>query len=1257
MVSKTLMIKAHKSQPNHMFDHRGLFSSAKDVCFLVVLLSAIFVLAACEPCGVKEVQNQCKFEGCRPCFDSPGVTDGYVGSASVLRNPVRQQFSQNLCHPSDLFCFPSTLSVFEDDEIGAELEELDASELQSEGFLSGLKGKRNLNQLPYQGNFRFLCGKKVSCYSYQEDGFPELSSGEAIPKNGPRTDVSSCVNPLLDKRIETNGSSFSFEDGLPTPPVEIKPSVLNWGHRNMYHPSLAYLNVKNLDNDNILRIYGPSSSDPQFYPCDSSDILLAPGENASICFVFLPTHLGLASAKLIIQTSLGGFLIQGKGFSVESPYQIHPEGSLDISPGGRWRKSLSLFNSLDDTLHVEELTAWISISSGNNTSKSSKSICRAHHMDYSSDYNVLNAKDWLAVEKGGDGKPLIALRPCENWVVGPKRTETFVELDISGRFEGKIVGALCMKLLRAPNSEIETVVLPLEVEMSLEKKTALKNTGLVSLSLETLAPCKCNTSKSARVALSVRNDAPYSLRLTKVNRVGESKASFEIKSLEGIILFPNTTTQVAFVNYATNLEVVDPNCKITVLVNDTSFSQMEIPCSDVIGVCSGCLLDSSVGYTQRINVDYVNGGERFFSSGVLPHSSIKVENTRESDEPILRNWKSQATTVSSLSILDKNNILFPVVLVGNYSSQWITVKNPSQKPIVMQLILNSVEVVNNCRIPEILLQPSSSNTLVGNNSIGPTKYGFSLAKDSMTEAFIHPYGFATLGPIIFQPSNRCEWRSSALIRNNLSGVEWLSLQAFGGSLSLVLHEGHDRPLQSLEFKSNLSSRLNFSFTGGNSSYYCSRSMTKEVFAQNTGDIPLDVVRIKVSGAECGLDGFVVHNCAGFSLQPGEQARLHISYHTDFTAATVRRDLELVLTAGILVVPMEASIVPTCSIDFCRRSIFWMRVKKAIVVLIFVASLLYFIVSLLFPHMNTTASARQDFLISKKNSFSSMIHKWNSLNEEALLFECCDGLNPSSEISSPSSVLNLHTEDKIEPCDLRVRVGKEKGKRRRKKKSSGFAILLSEASSSQSGNSTPSSPLSPSGSCTTPKKKGENPVIEAKNPFSQQSNRSKGPDNSSKVNKLVDTELSSKSKLNKNFHGLSTHEKSGLTKKVASKASLVPSAAFPSGGNGGETRSSLLASNSPIAPHSRAPGAKLQSQQKVEGEEEQIGMKQNYTYDIWGNHLFGHHLDYQSREVSSKPSPSSFAENDSDSFFVRGPQTLIKNNTLLQSVISDLKGNE
>ncbi|KAI3452042.1 hypothetical protein Pfo_008707 [Paulownia fortunei] len=1322
MVSQTLVIKAHRQQLLHMFYLRGLFCSAKDFYFLVVLLSAIFILVTCKQCSVKEVQNQLGFEACRSYrgnFDnSPDVFNGHVGSELVSRHSVRQPSLENVCPPSNSFCFPSTLTGLVDNEIDAESEASDASGVQSEGFSSGLKQMMsNLSWLPHHSIFRFLGGRIILCSLYQQDGFHEFSSSDGDTKNGQRNDVSSCISPLFDKKTHSSKSAentesvkFSFLDGLSTPPVEIKPSLLDWGHKNMYHPSLAFLTVKNVDADSILSVYVPYSSDSQFYPCNMSEILLAPGDIASICFIFFPTHLGLSSAQLVLQTSFGGFLIQAKGFAVESPYLIKPLSGLDISSSGRWRKNLSLFNPFDEALYVEEVTAWISTSSGN-TSRSSKSICSTHRMEDSSDYSMLSAKDWLTVERAEVGRPQIALRPHKNWEIGPQKTETIVELDISGHFEGKVFAAFCMQLLRFPNKEIDTVMVPLEAELS---PNIAPDTGHVSLSLEALVPCNTNGSI---VSLSVRNDAPYLLSVIKVTQVGENIATFQIKSVEGLILFPNTVTQVAFFNYA-HLETHEINmkCKILVLINETRSSQLEIPCIDIISVCSGRHLDSSVGYTQGINnVDYINGRHRFFSSGMQPPSGIKVVDTREADELILRNWKSQAT-VSFMSVLDKNELLFPMVLVGNYCSQWIAVKNPSQEPVVMQLILNSAEVIDKCRIPEMLLQPSSSSALVGNKSISPTRYGFSIAKDALTEAFIHPYGSATFGPILFQPSNRCEWRSSALIRNNLSGVEWLSLRGFGGSLSLVLHEGYE-PLQSLEFKLNLPTRLNFSspdtlHSMGGKTPSCSQPLTKDVYAKNMGDLPLEVIRIEVSGAECGLDGFIIHNCTGFSLQPGETVKLHISYQTDFTAATVQRNLELALATGVLVIPMKASI-PICMLSFCKRSMFWMRVKKAMLVLLFAASLLYLIVFLLFPHVTF---ASQDFK-SGKNSFSSVIHALNSLQmrfnlknsgamfpqmngflrsiarEEALLLEsvsrCSEGLasdqgngNSSSGhqkqtnslldtepktrlasvvLSRPSSVENLDMQDKIDSRNLRVRVGKEKGRRRRKKKSSGAGVLFFEVSSSQSGNSTPSSPLSP-GTSTTPKRPwpvspGIEQSVEARNPFSQaplqQSDRSKCSEPSSKVN-LLDNEVPPR-RGNNNW-GSSAQEKPSLTRNVAGKAVLLPSATFPSAGRAlppWTCHSPFLASTSTIAPHARAPGTKLQNQ-KTGGLEEKMGVEQKYTYDIWGNHLFGLPLTYQSKEVSSKPSSS--IENNSESFFVRGPQTLMKN-SLLQPVLSDMEGNE
>ncbi|KAG8384402.1 hypothetical protein BUALT_Bualt04G0114300 [Buddleja alternifolia] len=1261
-----------------MFYLRG---SAKDFYFVLVLLSAIFILVTCKRCSVNEVQNL-DLEACRSFrgnFDSTqNVFDGHDGSELVSRLSVEQHSLENACSSSSSFCFPSTLTGFLVNEVDNESEASDAAGIQSEGLSSGLKQTRsNLSWSPHHDIFKLLDGRLISCSLYQRDVFPEFPFSEDDTKNGQGTYVSSCISPPLLKTSKGSESEENAEtvtsrsfDGLSTPPVEIKPSLLDWGQKNMYYPSLAFLTVKNVDAHNDLSVYDPYSSNSQFYPCNFSEILLAPGEIASICLVFFPTQLGLSSAQLVLQTSFGGFLIQAKGFAVESPYLIYPLSGLDISSSGRWRKNFSLFNPFDEALYVEEVTAWISTSSGN-TSRSSKSICSIHSMEDSGDYSMLSAKGWLDIERSEIGQAQIALRPHKNWEVGPQKTETIIELDISDHFEGKINAAFCLHLLNPSNNVIDTVMVPLEAELS---SITAPDTGQVSVSLEALVPC--NRNGTIVVALSVRNNSPYLLSVVKVSEVGESPEIFQIKSVEGLILFPGTITQVAIFNYAhTETAEVNKECKLLVLINDTRNSQIEIPCVDVINVCSGRRLDSSVGYTKGINnveesPSEIKVKEAYAS---LPRISLGVD-ARESDEMVLRNWKSQATA-SFMSVLDENELLFPMVLIGNYSSQWISIKNPSQEPVLMQLILNSGEVIDNCRTPEIILQPSSTSIMVGNKSNGPTRYGFSIAKDAVTEAFVHPYGNATFGPIIFQPSNRCEWRSSALIRNNLSGVEWLSLRGFGGSYSLVLHERHN-PLHSLELKLNMPNRLNLSTPS------CYQPLTKDVYAKNSGDLPLEVKRIKVSGAECGLDGFIIHNCRGFSLQPGESVRLLISYQADFSVPTIQRDLELALATGILVIPMKASL-PICMLSFCKRSMFWMRLKKAVFVMVFAASLLYLLVFFLLPFVS------RDLIKSGKNSFSSVTRALDSLHmhfslkngfvgsvdgDEASLLEsasrCSEGLAPeqghvkpskghrkqinSAPLSRSSSAENFDMQDASDSRNLKVRVGKEKGRRRRKKKN---GLLLFEVSSSQSGNSTPSSPLSPVAS-TTPKRPwsvspaGIEQSVEAKNPFSRaplkQSDKSKCSEPSSKV-KFLDNKVTSKNG-NSNWA-----EKPYLTRKVAGRAVLLPSATFPSTGRSGPPwtcHSPFLVSTSTIAPHARAPGKRLHSE-KNSGVEEKMGVEEKYTYDIWGDHLFG--LSSTNSKKVSRISSSSI-ESNSESFFVRGPQTLMLN-SVLPSVSSNLEGNE
>ncbi|XP_057487911.1 uncharacterized protein LOC130773959 isoform X1 [Actinidia eriantha] len=1114
---------------------RKMFHQAEVFHFMVVLICTLFHTAVCGPCSINGMRSLVEFDARESFRDNhnTGFQDAYgddVSSGHLTKNRFAHISGESICSSSNLFCFPSTLPGLSE-ERSPESTILEASAGQSDATLpvGSTQARNNLSWSSNYGMFALLSGWAVSCsLNYQEGihDFPFLQTS-----SGNQNYVSSYGGPLHDRtspgsNLNENSEMIKsgFLDGSLSPYIEISPPLLDWGQNYLYFPSFAFLTVANTHSDSILYLYEPFSTNKQFYPCNFSEVLLRPGEVASICFVFLPSWLGVSSAHLILQTSSGGFLIHAKGFAVESPYRIRPLVGLDISSSGRWRKNLSVFNPFDETLYVEEVTAWISVSLGN-TSHLTEAICRVENHQGSDELSVMNIQEWLDVGKVQDGSPLMAMRPHRNWDIGPGSTETIIEIDFSNYSGGKIVGAFCMQLVRPSKDKSDVIMVPLEAEL-VEESANL--TDSVSLSLGTLVPCGASETV---VAISLRNGAPHVLNVVKISLIGEGTQLFQIKYVEGLLLFPGTITQVAVVSYIplpiglhdspSEIPNLNLNCKLIILTNDSSSPQLEAICEDIVSICSK--IDPK--YKQQAgNAECANARTGSSSSSMQSPSHVEAMEAAEPDELVLGNWRSQGTA-NGMSVLDDYEVLFSMVQVGTYNSKWITVKNPSQLPVVMQLILNSGEIIDECRKPDGLLQPSSSIGLVLGAYTAPIRHGFSIVEGALTEAFVHPHGTASLGPILFHPSNRCGWRSSALIRNNLSGVEWLSLQGFGGSFSLVLSEGPN-PLQSLEFKLNLPSHLNVSspdifYHMDETTSICYQPLSKELYAKNTGDLPLEVRRIEVSGAECGLDGFLVHTCKGFVLEPGESTMLLVSYQPDFSAAMVQRDLELALVTGIRVIPMKA-VLPLHMLNLCKKSMFWMRVKKFSLVIL-AAFVMFLILFCILPQLMALGS-RDNFLKNgkstnptvkligkssrahrnqKNSSKLSVSSKTNGLSrsigaEETLpqsVNRCPDGQGVASEQGmagqyvnatvgnqrQTNSLLNTQKDMGLESCalpescivensnlqeaakdgKLTVRIGKEKGRRRKKKRGLVTGLTgIFEVSSSQSGNSTPSSPLSP-----------------------------------------------------------------------------------------------------------------------------------------------------------------------------------------------------
>ncbi|KAK1288807.1 hypothetical protein QJS10_CPB19g01678 [Acorus calamus] len=623
--------------------------------------------------------------------------------------------SNKICANSNHFCFRSTLSCFNvvDQCKGTFSAEPDnmVSWTTTDASHPPNVMETNSSWMPGYAAFVLSNGKVLSCSlsSARQDTF---SLGN---KKDEQSDFSSCDQPLLPKIWKLRGRAseleedleqvgFDFLDGNSSPRVEISPPSLEWGTRELYVPSIAFLNIKNSYSDSALHLYEPFSTDPQFYAYNFVEMSLEPGETSSIALVFLPRLLGSSSAHLVLQTSLGGFVIHASGLAVDSPYGVGPLIDFDVSSDGHLRKNISLFNPFDGVLYVEEVSAWIAISS-ENTSHSAHVACKT---DDSQSSASMNFNDVLDVK--GNKMSLMGVKPKGNWEINPLDRETLVEISFPAHIQGSIFGAFCMRLKTFSKEIPDTIVLPIEVDVS--SAIPQFSSGSISVFFEFLGPGDAQGPVS--FTLSLLNGASHLLRVVDIIEDSKGMKLLHVRFMKGLILYPETTTRIASVTYAPLIDAefsdhdiqVSLGCKLLLITNDSTSPQIEIPCKDFVNRCSRNQHGSTSGASGNSCVEL--GGEcakkpRNTRTESLGHIGQNLSQTKskllevaEADELILRNWRSHKT-MSGISVLEDREIQFPVVQVGTRHFKWITVNNPSEKPVLMQLILNSGTIIDQCK--------------------------------------------------------------------------------------------------------------------------------------------------------------------------------------------------------------------------------------------------------------------------------------------------------------------------------------------------------------------------------------------------------------------------------------------------------------------------------------------------------------------------------------------------------------------------------
>eukprot|EP01087_Luapelamoeba_hula_P000070 TRINITY_DN1003_c0_g1_i1.p1 TRINITY_DN1003_c0_g1~~TRINITY_DN1003_c0_g1_i1.p1 ORF type:complete len:1504 (+),score=275.36 TRINITY_DN1003_c0_g1_i1:1230-5741(+) len=265
------------------------------------------------------------------------------------------------------------------------------------------------------------------------------------------------------------------------------------------------------------------------------------------------------------------------------------------------------------------------------------------------------------------------------------------------------------------------------------------------------------------------------------------------------------------------------------------------------------------------------------------------------------------------TIITEPVINFSLTQVGSSVSKTITILNPSDQPIHVQLLpffssddspLNAASLLGNSPAPSI--SPL--------NSAQPSVSSFYLPPEALTGEIVMPHTHVHLGPLFFSPTDLLKVNGTLYVKNNLTVIDSVVLIGEGGSGRLTLQEG-DTDLAELHFHLD-HDQLKHCTSTDPIVREQEVMVSKAFLIVNKGNLPVHIESIGINGRKCEGYGFDVENCNSFdSLEAGESAKVSISFRPDFSSSVVKRDLLVYTSQGVftfaLVATLPYELLPLC----------------------------------------------------------------------------------------------------------------------------------------------------------------------------------------------------------------------------------------------------------------------------------------------------------------------------------------------------------
>ena len=284
----------------------------------------------------------------------------------------------------------------------------------------------------------------------------------------------------------------------------------------------------------------------------------------------------------------------------------------------------------------------------------------------------------------------------------------------------------------------------------------------------------------------------------------------------------------------------------------------------------------------------------------------------------------------------KRRLHFPLTEMGRSSRVDLKLVNPTASVVLAQILwledakVELKELV--AKLPAHLTDgielPSFSGSKKKNLCRKQVRPAFSLTEaddedpaDSPSQdsvmVYLTPGSQAQLS-VTFSPTADMKYRSLLVIKNNVTGLELVSLSGQGQSAKFLLANRKPGSSQPLLFDIGEQHLKNCEGAGPNGNGWHSRfqylmpSVTvKRTFtARNRGPFPITITGFDINQSPCEGYGFRVLQCHPLTLLPNQSHSLEVAFTPDFTQTRVHRTLRLHSTLGGRETPLNFTLVAT-----------------------------------------------------------------------------------------------------------------------------------------------------------------------------------------------------------------------------------------------------------------------------------------------------------------------------------------------------------